>query len=31
MDEREKFKNTSLPEKDHFYSNLNMADITDAN
>ena len=27
----EKFKETSLLEKEEFYSNLNMEDITDAN
>ena len=30
MDENEHFNETSLPEKEKFYSNLNMADITDA-
>ena len=25
-----KINKTSLPEKEHFYSNLNMEDITDA-
>ena len=30
MDEWEKFNETSLPEKEEFYSNLNMGDITDA-
>ena len=25
----ERFNETSLPEKDDFYSNLNMEDITD--
>ena len=30
MDEREKFNKTSLAEKEEFYSNLNMEDITDA-
>ena len=29
MDEWEKFTETSLPEKEEFYSNLNMAEITD--
>ena len=29
MDDREKFNETSLPEKDDFYNNLNMKDITD--
>ena len=28
MDEREKFNETSLPEKEEFYSNLNMEGIT---
>ena len=27
----EKFNETSLPEKEEFYSNLNIEDITDAN
>ena len=31
MDEWEKFIVTTLPEKEEFYSNLNMKDITDAN
>ena len=31
MDERVKFNETTLPEKEKFYSNLNMEDITDAN
>ena len=31
MDEWEKFNETTLPEKDEFYSNLNMEDNTDAN
>ena len=31
MDDWEKFNETTLPEKDKFYSNLNMEDITDAN
>ena len=31
MDEREKFNETSIPEKEDFYSHLNMEDITDAN
>ena len=31
MDDWEKFNQTTLPEKDELYSNLNMADITDAN
>ena len=30
MDDWEKFSETSLPEKKHFYSHLNMEDITDA-
>ena len=30
MDKWERFNKTSLPEKDEFYSNLNMEDITDA-
>ena len=30
MDDFEKFNETSLPEKDDFYSHLNMQDITDA-
>ena len=30
MDEWEKFNETSLPEIEEFYSNLNMEDITDA-
>ena len=30
MDGWEKFNETPLPEKDEFYSNLNMEDITDA-
>ena len=29
MDEWEKFNETSLPEKEEFYVNLNMEDITD--
>ena len=29
MDDWEKFNETSLPEKEEFYSNLNMEDITD--
>ena len=29
IDEREKFNETSLPEKEEFYRNLNMEDITD--
>ena len=31
MDDRERFNETSLPEKEDFYSHLNMEDITDAN
>ena len=30
IDDSEKFNETSLPEKDVFYSHLNMEDITDA-
>ena len=30
MDEWENFNETSLPEKEEFYSKLNMEDITDA-
>ena len=30
MDDLEKFNETTLPEKEEFYSNLNMEDITDA-
>ena len=30
MDDWEKFNDTSLPEKDRFYSHLNVEDITDA-
>ena len=29
MDDWEKFNETSLPEKEYFYSHLNMEDITD--
>ena len=29
MDDWEKFNETSLPEKDNFYSHVNMEDITD--
>ena len=29
-DDWEKFNETSLPEKENFYSDLNMKDITDA-
>ena len=31
MDEWEKFNETSLSEKEEFYSNLNMEDITEKN
>ena len=31
MDNWEKVNETSLPEKEDFYSNLNMEDVTDAN
>ena len=31
MDEKEKFSETSLPEKENCYSELDMEDITDAN
>ena len=31
MDDWEKFMETSLPEKENFYSHLNMEDINDAN
>ena len=31
MNEWEKFNETTLPENEEFYSNLNMEDITDAN
>ena len=31
MDEQEKFNETSLSEKEEFYSNLDMEDITDIN
>ena len=31
MDDSEKFNETTLPEKEEFYSNLNMEEITDAN
>ena len=31
MDDCEKFNETSLPEKEDFYSHLNMEDITGAN
>ena len=30
MDDLEKINETSLPEKEHFQSHLNMEDITDA-
>ena len=30
MDDWEKFNETLLPEKENFYSHLNMEDITDA-
>ena len=30
MDDWEKFNETLLPEKEDFYSNLNMEDVTDA-
>ena len=30
MDDWEKFNETALPEKEEFYINLNMEDITDA-
>ena len=30
MDDWEKFNETSLPEKEHFYSHLNMEGVTDA-
>ena len=30
IDDWEKFSKTSLPEKEDFYSHLNMKDITDA-
>ena len=30
VDDTEKFKETSLPVKEDFYSHLNMEDITDA-
>ena len=30
IDEWEKFNKTSLPEKEEFYTNLNMEHITDA-
>ena len=31
MDDWKKFNETSLPEKEEFYSNLKMEDIIDAN
>ena len=31
IDDSEKLNETSLPEKEDFYSHLNMEDITDAN
>ena len=31
IDDWEKFNDTSLPEKEDFYINLNMEDISDAN
>ena len=30
MDSWKRFDEASLPEKEHFYSNLNMKDIADA-
>ena len=30
MNDQEEFNETSLPEKEDFYSHLNMEDITDA-
>ena len=30
MDRWEKFNETTLPEKEEFYSDLNMEDFTDA-
>ena len=30
MDDWEKFNETSLPEKKHFYSHLNVEDVADA-
>ena len=30
MDDWEKFNETTLPEKEEFYSDLDMEDITDA-
>ena len=30
MDDWEKFNETTLPEKEEFYSNLNMEEIADA-
>ena len=31
VDDWEKFNDTSLPEKEEFYSNLNMEGISDTN
>ena len=31
MNDQKKFNETSLPEKEDFYSQLNMEDITDEN
>ena len=31
MDDWKKFTKITLPEKEDFYNNLNMEDITDAN
>ena len=31
MGDKEKFSETSLSDKENFYSNVNMEDITDAN
>ena len=31
MDDWEKFKETTLPEKEDFYTHLNTEDFTDAN
>ena len=30
MDDRERFNETTLPEREEFYSNLNIEDISDA-
>ena len=30
MNDSERFNETTLPEKENFYSNLNIEDITDA-